>query len=274
MTRERWFQVGGAAFIAFFLVTFNNVPFVNLLRTWPYYRDLLITLTAAFLLFQYISFVTGLLDDRVGWESGHGKRITAQLVIGLGGSCLLAYGIAFLQYAFIDPDHVFGTDSFLQTEFPVIVLFLTFVNILYTGLSYYLRNRPEALERPGTLSEETVFAGSLIGIHGQRRINVPLDAVGLISVQDGITWLFTFDNARYHLDEPLHQIMQRLDPARFFRANRQNIVQLSACYSYQSLDYGKIRLVLVPPFGTELTISQKTAPAFRKWMERQDITRG
>lgn len=265
MTREHRLQLAGAIFISVFLVTFDNVPLVELLHRPSYYRDLGITVVAALLLFRYINWATAWLDQRLGWLAP-GRRVAAQAVLGWVGACLLAYGMAFVQYRLIDAEHVFGTESFRHTEYPVIALFNLFINGLYSAVAYYNwqeKLRPQPTE---SLPPKPAFAVSLLAIQGQRTIHVPVNKVALLSVENGITWLFTFDNSRYHLDEPLQQIMEQLDPERFFRVNRQNIVQLSACFSYQPAEYGKMRLRLIPPFQQELLISQKTAPAFRRWM--------
>jgi LytTr DNA-binding domain len=268
MAREHWLQISGAAFIAFFLVTFDNVPLVKLLHRPSYYRDVAITFLEAFLLFSYIGLVTRRLDGWLNWQPHPLHRIGTQAAFGVIGAVGFAYGMAYIQYNWIDSEHVFGTESFLQIEFPVIVLFIFFINTLYSGISYYQWLEKTRTGKPTPNSKETSFATLLIGIQGHKKINIPVNAIGLISVENGLTWVFTFDNRRYHLDEPLQQLMQRLDPDKFFRANRQNIVQLAACYAYHSTDFGKIKLMLVPPFGLELIISQKTAPTFRKWIER------
>lgn len=268
MTRSRWLQLGGAAFIAVFLGTFNSAPLVDLVRNPVYYRDIVITLLQSLLIFTYIDLVTNWLDARLDWHTRFITRLAMQVLLGLGGATALAYSFAYMHYRFIDLEHVFGTDSFLQTELPVIVLFMLFVNSLFSGLAYYQKVTNKDPNQIGTGEKETQFATALLGVQGNRKIAVPIDTVSLISVEHGITWLFTFNNMRYHLDEPLHKIAARLDPVQFFRVNRQHIVQLSACFSYQSADFGKIRLTLTPPFTTELIISQKTASAFRKWMDR------
>lgn len=268
MSREQGLQISGSASIAFFLVTFDNIPLVELLHRPSYYRDLSFTFIAAFLLLNYISLVTGWLDSRIGWQARAGFRVGTQIGLGLMGGALLAYGIAYLQYQ-LDHEHIFGKDSFLQIEFPVIVLFVFFSNSVYCSLSYYhwQENKPGKFqESPKT--DTPGFVPNLLGIQGNRRVNIPIDTVALICVENEMTWIHTFAHTRYHADEALQQLMQRLDPDKFFRVNRQFIVQLSACYSYQSIDFGKIKLVLTPPFNTELVISQKTAPAFRKWIER------
>ncbi|WP_190892968.1 LytTR family DNA-binding domain-containing protein [Spirosoma profusum] len=268
MTRSRWLQVGGAAFIAIFLGTFNSAPLVELVRQPVYYRDIIITLFQALLIFTYIDLVTIWLNNRLSWQTKFISRLVTQIAFGLGGATALAYSFAYLHYRFIDSEHVFGTDSFLKTEFPVILLFMLFINSLFSGIAYYQELTQKEPNQVETATKEAQFATTLLGIQGNRKIAVPIDTVALISVEHGITWLFTFNNTRYHLDEPLQKVAERLDPVKFFRVNRQHIVQLAACFSYQSADFGKIKLTLTPPFTTELTISQKTASTFRKWMDR------
>ncbi|MBD0255252.1 MAG: LytTR family transcriptional regulator [Cytophagales bacterium] len=281
MTREKWLQFMGAACIALFLVTFNNVALVVLLRTSTYYRDVAIATAAAFVIFNYISFVTHRLDGHLDWTETPVGRLAAQGLVGVGGGAWLAYAIAYAQYRWIDPEHVFGTESFGEVEFPVIVVFIVFINCLYGGVSYYRAReskRPPAAPTgpPAPPAEPAApppagppaYLTGLVVNNGHRKIQVPSEQIALICLEDGVTWVVTFNNARYHVDEPLQTVQERLNPGSFFRVNRQTIIQLSACYSYESAEYGKIKLRLVPPLSSELLISQKTAPAFRKWMQR------
>ncbi|MDJ1498485.1 LytTR family DNA-binding domain-containing protein [Cytophagaceae bacterium DM2B3-1] len=272
MTRQRWLQISGAAFFALFLVTFNSSPLVELLRRQSYYRDLSITFGAAWLIISYVGWITGKLDSYIDWQSDKRQRLLLQILLGITGASLISYGIAYFQYRFIDPEHVFGTESFLQTELPVIVLLITFCNIIYVSISYYhwqeRRYIIQTLPVAEKLEPSISYLSYLIVTNGQKSIQLAVEHVALIYLEQGITWVATFNNTRYHVDEPLQSIEDKLDPGSFFRVNRQTIVQLSACYSFQSMEYGKIKLHLVPPFTTELTISQKTAPAFRKWMQR------
>lgn len=270
MTREQGLQLGGALFIALFLVTFNNHSLVLLLRTASYYRDLAITFGATWLIFHYVGFTTRILDKRLDWATAPVGRLAAQGVAGAGGASLLAFVVSYLQYRWIDPENVFGTESFLRVEFPVIVLFVCFINCLYGGTSYYRwQESKRVLAAPTqSVASPPAYLTGLLVTSGHRKIQIPADAVALICLEHGVTWVVTFDNTRYHVDEPLQTLQERLDPVSFFRVNRQAIVQLSACYSYQSAEYGKLKLRLVPPLGSELLISQKTAPAFRKWMQR------
>ena len=268
MTREQ--VIGGALFIALFLVTFDNHSLVVLLHTASYYRDVTITFGATLLIFHYVSFTTHQLDKRLDWAAVPVKRLAAQGMAGVVGASLLALTVSYTQYRWIDPEHVFGTDSFWQIEFPVIVLFVCFINCLYLGISYYRwqeSKRQLAAPAPPVESSPAYLTGLLV-TSGLRKIQVSAEEVALICLEHGVTWVVTFDNTRYHVDEPLQTLQERLDPTSFFRVNRQTIVQLSACYSYQSAEYGKLKLRLVPPLGSELLISQKTAPAFRKWMQR------
>lgn len=219
------------------------------------------------MIFRYIGFCTAWLDKRLNWSNQVVARLLAQLLPGVIGASLIACSISYGQYKWIDPEHVFGTQSFWEVEFPVIVLVVSFVNSIYVGVSYYQWQLQQGRDLP--TSEPVIhYAKSLVAVNGHRNMQVPAEQIALICLEHGLTWVVTFNDTRYHLDDPLHVVMQRLDPNSFFRVNRQIIVQLSACYSYQSVEHGKIMLKLVPPFTTELLISQKTAPSFRKWMQR------
>ncbi|WP_128543311.1 LytTR family DNA-binding domain-containing protein [Larkinella soli] len=268
LSREIRLQILGSLFIAVFLVTFDNKPLPILLRTAPYYRDVAITFAAAWLLFGYVGFVTRQLDRRLGWHSAPVRRLAAQSLYGVAAASLLAYFITYLQYRWIDPENIFAGDSFLVTEFPIIVLFNGFANGLYAVILYFLGKTGEPASASGPAESGPAYLTGLLAANGNRRIQIPAERVALICLEHGLTWVVTFDNLRYHLDEPLQCYMQRLDPDRFFRINRQAIVQLSACGSWETVEFGKIRLRLVAPVTTELLISQKTAPAFRKWMQR------
>jgi two-component system LytT family response regulator len=253
-----------------FLVTFDNHSLVVLLRTTSYYRDVAITFGATLFLLHYVSYATRRLDERLDWAAAPAARLAAQGLAGIGGASLLALAICYGQYRWIDPEHVFGLDSFWRIEFPVIVLFVCFINCLYAGVSYARWQESKRLAAAPVPAGEAppAYLARLLVTSGHRKIQVPVAQVALICLEHGVTWVVTFDQVRYHVDEPLQTLQEQLDPASFFRVNRQTIVQLSACYSYQSAEYGKLKLRLVPPLGAELLISQKTAPAFRKWMQR------
>ena len=89
-------------------------------------------------------------------------------------------------------------------------------------------------------------------------------------VRDQLNFLVTNTGERYILDyDSLEEIELLLDPAIFYRANRQCIVHINAVQTLKGLANLKLQLVLKSPnqsFGID--ISRDKAPAFRKWLEK------
>jgi len=67
------------------------------------------------------------------------------------------------------------------------------------------------------------------------------------------------------IDQTLTDLEKELDPARFFRANRQYIVNIKSIVKYKSTDQSKIKLELKP--DTEVMIAKENSAAFRKWVK-------
>lgn len=100
------------------------------------------------------------------------------------------------------------------------------------------------------------------------RIPVAVDEICYFFRVGRHTFLRTFDRKDYLVPESLQQVQAMLDPACFFRVNRQLLMHYKAFRSYKPAGYGKLELDLhlAPPFPA--IVSQVKAPAFRHWMQR------
>lgn len=87
--------------------------------------------------------------------------------------------------------------------------------------------------------------------------------------KEALHYLHTFSGDRFILDyTSLEEIEELLDPKKFYRANRQYIVNIDAIGSIRLHENQKLTLKLKPPFKTEIDISRDKAPAFKKWFDR------
>lgn len=246
-----------------FMVALDNIPLPALIQKDWYYRDFALASVSAWLILKYVSFSSGILDRRCTWANGALKRIIGQLIFGVGGAALAAYLISFLQYKLLDPDHVFGTESFSSVEYPVIVLLAICVNFVHVALS--LKSQKE----PASEDTATSFVGQeryILVESGHNKIPLPIDKVAYFRLDSALTWVCTFDNERYRIDKSLSELMPELPLNEFFRVNRQTIIHIRACQSYKSEEFGKISIGLIKPLSLKLYVSQKTAPMFRKWI--------
>jgi two-component system LytT family response regulator len=71
---------------------------------------------------------------------------------------------------------------------------------------------------------------------------------------------------RYRTEETLERLERQLDPARFFRANRQLIVSREAVERLKSHLNGRYLLRLRPAFDRQIAVSKARAPEFRAWL--------
>jgi two-component system, LytTR family, response regulator len=86
-------------------------------------------------------------------------------------------------------------------------------------------------------------------------------------VKDELIFMHTSDNQKliceYHTLEEVEQV---LNPAHFFRANRQYIIHLNSVDSIKHGFNGKLIVRLRAPLNLEIDISREKAPAFKNWI--------
>lgn len=125
-------------------------------------------------------------------------------------------------------------------------------------------------------------ASRLVGRRGLDWVGVDVADVAWIQVRAGATWCMVRGSAgpvgaspvEVLLDESLSSLQARLDPARFFRANRWTLVALDAIARVRAEGRGRLGLVVDPPVPAAdgagegdgvVAVPQEGAAAFRAW---------
>ncbi|GAB3918144.1 LytR/AlgR family response regulator transcription factor [Larkinella terrae] len=135
------------------------------------------------------------------------------------------------------------------------------------GLPINLQKLMDALQQPGTL--QPMYKETFLG--NARTGWVPVKVADIAFFQyDSVIFLVTKTSERYPLDyETLEQVEELLDPNRFYRANRQFIVNADAIHSVVSLHNSKLILKLsAPHHAVAIDISRQKAPVFKRWLDR------
>lgn len=87
--------------------------------------------------------------------------------------------------------------------------------------------------------------------------------------ENKLTFLVTRAGEKCLVNEPLTTLADELDPAQFFRVNRNYLVHASAVKSFSSVGKGRLAVQLQPrPADEEVQISQENAAGFRTWAGR------
>lgn len=103
---------------------------------------------------------------------------------------------------------------------------------------------------------------------GAEFVTVATGQVAYFCTEHKMTFLVDLDGSRYLLDDPLAVVETQVDPAHFFRANRQYIVSVDAIDRFRPGGRGQVLLDLRQLAGTVITVSQERAAEFRRWIDR------
>ena len=103
---------------------------------------------------------------------------------------------------------------------------------------------------------------------GTSRLSVPISSIAFFYAEMKLTFAVDFEGARYLLDYNLGQTEQMLDRKLFFRVSRQIIVNINAIKEFKSIEFYKMELCLTRNnyIKDAISISQFTAPEFKKWI--------
>lgn len=87
---------------------------------------------------------------------------------------------------------------------------------------------------------------------------------------DSLVFIHTKSNEKYVVDgDTMDEIEGMLDPNKFYRVNRQFIVNIDAISRVWGLENSKLMLKLKEPYqSVEIDISRQKAPIFKKWLEK------
>jgi DNA-binding LytR/AlgR family response regulator len=102
---------------------------------------------------------------------------------------------------------------------------------------------------------------------GTKLLPVPIAEAAYFLSSDGITELHTREGRRHLIDLPLDDLERQLDPAVFFRLNRQCIACVQCIALVHPHFNGKLKVELKPATPIEVMVSREKARAFRDWLD-------
>lgn len=110
------------------------------------------------------------------------------------------------------------------------------------------------------------YRSRIVGRQGARHVAVPVERAACFVSVDKLSYLVTDEGERCLLDAPLAELERELDPAMFFRANRQCVLNARAVVGFRPGGRGRLRVSLAPATLGEVEVSQERAAAFRAWL--------
>ncbi len=102
--------------------------------------------------------------------------------------------------------------------------------------------------------------------HLSQWLPIDVSEIAYFQYEERVTLLRTLTGQKFSLDYKLDELEEMLDPALFFRANRQFIISVHSVQQIHSYFHHKLKLGLKPAPTDEVLVSRERATDFRKWM--------
>ena len=120
----------------------------------------------------------------------------------------------------------------------------------------------DALPRPGR-----PYKTRFLVRQGEQLLPLPVAEIAWFLSRNETVTLVAADGRRFVLDYTLEQLESLLDPAQFFRLNRQVIAQLPAVRRLHPHFGGKLLVELHPAPAEGILVSREKANAVKAWLE-------
>jgi DNA-binding LytR/AlgR family response regulator len=96
---------------------------------------------------------------------------------------------------------------------------------------------------------------------------LPVDEVVYLQADEGVVFAIDQQGSRFPLSGTLTELERQLDPARFGRVNRSELVNIAFVEKVDAYFNNRLVVKLRAPAETTLTTSTAQTPEFRRWLE-------
>ena len=115
---------------------------------------------------------------------------------------------------------------------------------------------------------ESAYKTRFLVKSGQTMKPVLSDDIAYFIIENQLVFLTDHGGRRYLVEHTLDDLEKKLDPARFFRINRQMIVSLQSVSAIHPYFNSRLKLDLSPQFDTDVLVSRMKVNEFKKWLDQ------
>ncbi|MDF9829388.1 LytTR family DNA-binding domain-containing protein [Parabacteroides sp. PF5-6] len=108
----------------------------------------------------------------------------------------------------------------------------------------------------------------LIPNKGSKLLPLPTESIACFYIENGVVKALTKENNTFIIPHTLEELTDDLDPAHFFRANRQYIIAKEAV---KDMDYwfnGRLSVNLIVPTKDKILVTKSRVSEFKEWFGR------
>lgn len=96
---------------------------------------------------------------------------------------------------------------------------------------------------------------------------ITIDLISYFYSEGGLTFLKTFENERFVLDDKMDPLEKGLSPRNFFRINRKLIISDKSVVEIANYFNSRLKLMLKPNFDDEVIVSRERVSGFKSWLD-------
>lgn len=127
--------------------------------------------------------------------------------------------------------------------------------MLKKGLTFYPdKSKEEAKER-------------FLVKRGSQLVVVKASEVAYFKSDQKLTFLITFTNQKYIVEQTLDQLTEQVDAKKFNRISRNRLVSFDSILKIHPHFNGRLKLELNPPEDEEVFVSRERVQAFKEWLD-------
>ena len=108
----------------------------------------------------------------------------------------------------------------------------------------------------------------LLGRQGVHWVALAPDVIACIVSIDKLAYAVDREGRRWLVDGTLGELERDLDPAEFFRANRQTLVHVAAVAGFHAVGKGRLAVDLHLPASLRIDVPPERSAAFKAWLAR------
>lgn len=101
---------------------------------------------------------------------------------------------------------------------------------------------------------------------GSRIFTFKTSEIAYFTIEERATFLRLFDGRHFAVEYSLEKLSQMLDPAEFFRINRNMLLSLHAIREMHAMSAGKLKIDLSPSAAQEIYVSSERMTEFKNWL--------
>ena len=126
---------------------------------------------------------------------------------------------------------------------------------------------PAALS--GTESVSPDRPHRILANQGNKLVPLLLEDVAYAYIENKLTYLIRHNGEKLTGNMSLDDLMEQMDPHKFFRANRQFIVSIKSVDKVEKYGNSQLRVRVRPATDREIIISKLKMAAFKRWLGEQ-----